>query len=171
MSFGGHSMNEACFNFIREILPDGKTILELGSGWTTGELCKYYNVISIESNPQFLNHHHSNYIYAPIKLYSDTFMPPALPGMGSALQKGWFDPEAIKKNLLKDYDLILVDGPPGPIGRGGFYLYLHYFNTDVPIIFDDTHRPAEKALLKKVSKKLNREIVYIKNDPASAALL
>jgi len=152
MSFGGYSMSETCFNYIKEILPEGKTILELGSGWGTGELAKHYKMFSIESSLEWIDKYNSTYIYAPIKYYNDfDFKAPEIPK-----NVGWFDPEIVKKNLPKGYDLIFVDGPWGPHGRGGFYKYLDWFNTDVPIILDDVNRIAEKALIKKVSEKLNK---------------
>ena len=48
MSFGGSNISENCYNFIREILADGKNILELGSGWGTGKLAEHYKMISID---------------------------------------------------------------------------------------------------------------------------
>ena len=40
--FGGWAIEESCFNLIKEILPEGKTILEMGSGYGTDILSKYY---------------------------------------------------------------------------------------------------------------------------------
>ena len=84
-------------------------------------------------------------------------MPPDLPGEHSPLQKGWFD-HILLSEKIKDlkYDLILVDGPNGAIGRGGFLKYLNIFNTDLPIIFDDINRESEMQLMVKISEKLNR---------------
>ena len=52
---------------------------------------------------------------------------------------------------------MLVDGPGGWLGRGGILTYIEHFNTEVPIVFDDVHREQESMILKKLSKKLNRE--------------
>jgi len=139
----GHnwSISKELFDYIRSILAKGKTILELGSGWASSELSKYYTVYSIEHNKYWLNKFNTHYIYAPIK-------------------DRWYDTEILKNKLPKTYDLILVDGPPGPtIGRGGFYTNLHLFNTDVPIIFDDVNRQAEYDLMVKVANTLNRSFI------------
>ena len=50
------------------------------------------------------------------------------------------------------YDLILVDGPLGTIGRSGFYRNLALFRPDVPIILDDVDRKDELKLLKDDKK-------------------
>ena len=171
MAFGGWSITEMCFDYIRDILLEGKTILELGSGEGTKELAKHYKMYSIENYKEWIDKYDSTYIYAPIRKYqkeSDkswwndeeiNFTAPE--GIssedGSVTQKGWFDPDIVKSELPKEYDLILVDGPNGMFGRGGFYKYLHWFKSDVPIIIDDIDRKAEEELMILVSKKLNRK--------------
>ena len=141
VSFGGWSMEEELFNFIRAVLPPGKTILELGSGWVTGQFSKYYTLHSVEHNKMWINKYDSNYIYAPIK-------------------NKWYDPDILKKILPTEYDLILVDGPPGFGGtnRLGFYDNLDLFKTDIPIIFDDVDREAEYSLMMRVAQKLQRDV-------------
>lgn len=132
------SISKELFDFIRLILPEGKTILELGSGWATGQFAKFYTVYSVEHDHKWLYKYNYNYIYAPIK-------------------NNWYDPQILEKELPKEYDLILVDGPPGWIGRSGFYNYLHLFNTDAIIIFDDVNRKVEYNLMVNVANKLDRE--------------
>lgn len=135
-SFGGWSVDQELFMFIRSILPEGKTIIELGSGWTSGEFSKYYTVYSIEHNKNWINKYDTNYIYAPIK-------------------NKWFDPKPIQENLPAEYHLILVDGPPGTM-RKNFLHHLDLFNLNVPIIFDDVHRKPDFNLLINVAQKLNK---------------
>jgi hypothetical protein len=102
-----------------------------------------YNVYSVEHNKNWVGKYSSNYIYAPIK-------------------NGWYDTEVLAKKLPENYDLILVDGPPGAIGRGKFYDNLHLFNTNVPMIFDDVNRDGEYALMEKVAAKLQRKFEIFK---------
>lgn len=135
--FGGWSIDKELFDYIRSILSDGKTLLELGSGWTSSKFSEYYEVYSVEHNSFWLGQYNTHYIYAPII-------------------NGWYDVVALEKNLPQKYDLILVDGPTGDIGRGGFFTNLHLFDTNVPIIFDDVNRKAEHELMVLVAKKLNR---------------
>ena len=165
MSFGGWSFSVTCFNYIREKLAKGQTILELGSGWGTGELSKFYKMYSIENENSFINKYNSTYIHAPIKRYNSEFKAPDIPE-----NIGWYDPDIIKLNLPKNYHLILVDGPNGRYGRGGFYTYLELFNTAVPIIFDDISRNPEKILMEKVSKKIGREFIILEDSVTGVIL-
>ena len=183
MSFGSWSISEICFNYIREILPEGKIILELGSGWTTGELAKYYKMYSIENYKEWIDKYDSTYIYAPIRKYQKEFdkswwndvelnflAPKGIPGENSVMQLGWFDPDIVKSQLPKEYDLILVDGPNGTFGRGGFYKYLDWFKKDVPIIIDDINRDGERALMEKISQKLDRNYMIL-DDKVTGVIL
>jgi hypothetical protein len=184
-NFGGWAIQESCFNLIREILPEGKTILELGSGHGTEALSKFYNMISIENEKPWVGKYKSHYIEAPIKNYdsamsvqtkglfrdSNPYLAPDLPGEGKApKQSGWYDPDVVKKGLSGlTYDLILVDGPNGLIGRGGFLKHLNLFNTNVPIIFDDINREAESQMMIKISEILNKP--YKKLDKSTGYIL
>lgn len=138
-NFGGWAIEEETFNWIRNNLKDGSTILELGSGNGTIELAKYYNVISIEHNEKYLNLCKNNtYIYAP-------------------LVDDFYDIQILKKNLPKNYDLLLIDGPPGQKGaRLNFLKYLELFNLNVIIIIDDINREPELKLINELSKHLNK---------------
>lgn len=136
-SFGGASISQELYSFIREQLPEGGTLLELGSGWGTGQLAQYFSVTSVEHNPKWVGRYASNYIYAPIR-------------------DGWYDVNVLKERLPTDYQLLLVDGPPGTIGRDGFLNHLDLFHTDIPIIFDDIGREEEYQLMVQVAEALDR---------------
>lgn len=132
------SICSALYEHILEILPGGSTMVELGSGWGSGELSKHFTVWSVEHDEKWIGKYDTNYIHAPII-------------------DGWYDVSTLKNQLPSSYDLLLVDGPPGKIGRGKFLEHLELFNTDITIIFDDVNRPAEHKLMEEVSKKLGRE--------------
>jgi len=150
--FGKWSMNKSTFDLIRKLLPEGKTILELGSGWGTSELSKHYKMYSIEADFSWLDKYNSTYIYAPVKKYDAEYIAPPIPN-----NTAWHDPEVLKEELPKiKYDLIFIDGPWGNYGRGGFYKHIDLFNTNVPLIFDDINREPEKILMEKVSEYLKR---------------
>jgi len=154
--FGGWSISKFLFDFINGLLEPGSRIIEMGSGWGTGELAKSFEMYSIEHNPHFLNIHYSNYINAPIVEYFDDNFPN---------DTGWYDADILKKELPRYYDLILVDGPLGIIGRSGFYRNLALFRSDVPIILDDVNRKDELTLLEKIETKTGRKAV-IHKDPS-----
>jgi len=147
------SMDKEIYNWIRRNIPKGSTILELGSGKSTIDLAKDYRVYSVEHDKEWLNlTDKAKYIYAPIK-------------------DGWYDIDVLKEELPTKYDLIIVDGPPGYIGRKGFYENLKLFNTKVPILFDDTNRGMEKQLLENVSKKLRKKYVEYNTSNKKFAVL
>jgi len=152
--FGGWAISKTLFDFIDKFLEPGSRIIEMGSGWGTGELAKNFEMYSIEHDPYFLNIHHSNYINASIIEYSDDSFPNHI---------GWYDSDILTKELPKDYDLILVDGPPGMIGRSGFYRHLGLFRQDVPIILDDVNRKDELNLLRTVERKTGRKAIIHKD--------
>ena len=140
MTFGGGVIPEELFNWIRENLPEGKTILEFGSGGGTVELLKHYKVYSVEHDPKWIGYAEGgNYIHAPIKSYDGY---------------SWYD--ISKLTDLPEYDLILVDGPPGYMagqpGRYGFVKNSGLFNMDVPVILDDTQREVEQGMARDLSK-------------------
>ncbi len=140
----GWSISKELFDYIRNTVPKGETILEMGSGWASGELAKYYTVYSVEHDQKWLDKYPTHYIYAPIK-------------------NGWYDPEVLGKSLPKSYKLILVDGPPGTIGRYGFLNNLSLFNSDVIILIDDVNREVEHKLLVDLAATLKRSF-SVQND-------
>lgn len=130
-------ISKKLFEHIREQLSDGSTILELGSGWGSGQLAKHYTVYSVEHDTKWLNQYETNYIHAPIK-------------------NRWYDTEVLKSQLPQSYDLLLIDGPPQSIGRSGFLKHLDLFDLSVPIIVDDVHRTTERTILNTLAKQLGR---------------
>ncbi len=147
-NLNGWAISTKLYQWINANLEDGKTILELGSGTGTIELTKKFKVYSIEHNENWLNlAKDANYIYAPIQTY-DNYR--------------WYSLLALKTIKGLKYDMILVDGPPGDVGREGFFYNLHLFNTDVPIILDDTNRGAELNLARSVAEKLNKKMKHFK---------
>ena len=66
----------------------------------------------------------------------------------------WYDLDAIE--IPSSYAAIIVDGPLVMIGRMPFSDHMGRFNTDVPILVDDTSREDERALFVELRTKLNR---------------
>ena len=136
------SIDKETYEWIKRNIRKGSTILELGSGGGTIDLAKDYKVYSVEHDKEWLNlSPNTKYIYAPIK-------------------NNWYDVDVLRKELPKKYDLIIVDGPPGYIGRKGFYENLKkLFDTKAIILVDDTNRGMEKQLIENISKKLRTKYV------------
>ena len=123
----GDSITERTFDAIRELLPDGGRILELGSGDGTSALTEFYDVVSVEESFDWIGRcSKSRYIHAP-------------------LVDGWYDPKILAEQLPPrgGYDLVLVDGPrvvENPKARKGLLKHLGLFDISVPFVFDDVNR-------------------------------
>jgi hypothetical protein len=140
------SITKECFDKIVKILPFGKTILEIGSGNSTKILSEFYNMISLESNEEWMNKYKSKYIYVPFKkMVSEEFG-----------ETTWLDIDILNKNISDlDYDFLLVDAGAD---RVGIYDNIDIFKTNIPIIFDDTMAENYLKCANLLSKKLNMKI-------------
>ncbi len=144
--------NIALHDHLFEIVGPHAHILELGSGEGTIALQERFGrVTSVEHDPAYLGVAEGvTYVHAPLVPFTDRYFYDATE---------WYDPDVIK-TIHWDYDVILVDGPPGfPAGRGGFYAYLDLFKKDVIFAFDDIHRKWEFRLMGMVAQKLGRVAV------------
>ena len=144
-----HSISAHLESFIHRTLKPDDTILELGSGAGTLRLCEDYRVFSVEHDKKWLARSPATYIYAPIA-------PFRKPCADFPDDTGWYDRDVLRRELPHDYRLILVDGPPNFIGRGGFYKWRELFRFDVPVIIDDIHRERERKMIGLLSKELRR---------------
>ncbi len=149
-------ISKELYEEINRLIAPGQTILELGSGKGTSVLTSKYQVYSIEHDAKWLGHaKESHYIHAPLHAYTIRDFPH---------HKKWYDVEIVKKELPKNYQLILIDGPPGIYGRGGFLEFFNIFDSKVAIIFDDVNRPDELVLAQKVAKLVGRPLRIIKSE-------
>tara|TARA_R110000824_G_scaffold125390_1_gene284469 strand:- start:233 stop:775 length:543 start_codon:yes stop_codon:yes gene_type:complete len=165
------SISEECISYIIDNLEEGNTILELGSGEGTVKLSNHFKMISIENQPEWQDKFSENttYINVPDRLYEKDDISwwnktiadfKVLDGFEDT---GWYNPEVLLNQLpdKNDYDLILVDGPGGYLGRSGFLKYIEHFNTDVPIIIDDIYRVPENLMANILSEKLKKELIIL----------
>ena len=146
--FGGWSVDISLFNWIKNNIEEGKTMLEIGSGNSTYEFSKILNVYSIEENIEWVGRYHDRYIYAPIV-------------------DGWYDVNAIEKNIPKNVDIILIDGPAHG-DRNGFFDNLSIFINLNPyiLVFDDIERDSDNKCyinvvqyLKEIGLKIETDII------------
>jgi hypothetical protein len=150
IKFGGSGVDKEVCDWIHDNIKHGSTILEIGSGdVSTQFLSQYFTMFSVEEDEKYCYKHDSTYLYAPISEY------------------GWYDLDVLKKNFLfkdgtiKDfYDAILIDGPSREETRLGFLIHSYLFNLNVPLIFHDTNRPVEQALVRLMSEKIKRPVRY-----------
>jgi len=123
-------------DWIIKNLERDSNILEFGSGIGTSRLSEHFNMTSIEHDTKFVGLYDSEYIHAPIK-------------------NGWYDVSKLESVLGKKFDLILVDGPTGIIGRDGWIRNMNLFKLDdTIIIMDDLNRNKELEIYKKTLSML-----------------
>lgn len=145
--------------WLRDHILRDSTIVELGSGEGTIKLSRWFDVETVEHDEHFLDKYDDDrihYIHCPIAPLKSTYGPADNPRTRDT-NYSWYDPDVLRSQLPKDYSAIVVDGPPGNIGRWGFAEHLDMF-ADVPILFDDIHRSAERELAMLVAQKRNRSL-------------
>lgn len=133
--FGEWSIDQKVFGWILSNIPVGSSILELGSGWATGELARYYKMHSIEDYDSFVGLYNSHYIYA------------------ESSKSNWYDREVLEKELPNiSYDLILIDGPSHE-KRWKIIEHMDLFHWNVPVIVDDCQEGDILMLANDIAKK------------------
>lgn len=121
--FGGWSIDQAVFGWILSNLRVGSHILELGSGWSTGELARYYKMTSVEEHDTWVGKYDSTYIHAHSL-------------------NGWYDRKTLEAELPKvQYDLLLIDGPH-QYHRNQLMKNLDLFDWSKSVIIDDCQESA-----------------------------
>ncbi len=152
-NFGGASIGQKLYKTVTDNIPKGAIMLEFGSGNATKEFSKIYKVYSIEDQKKWINHcKESTYIHAPQINYEGY---------------KWYDIKTIKDNIPEKYDFMLIDGPKGSDGapaRVGFEKHINEFNLDIPMFFDDTHRPYEFEQAERVAKLVGKELITLDYD-------
>lgn len=163
------AVSEEVVDFLENNLKENCTIIEFGSGSGSIEIEKNFNLWSIEHNNLFLYKNTLQNVYAPIKKYKK--INPTL--KTDIKEYKWYNEETVENVMNKiNYECILVDGPPGCIGREGFLHNLNKFNTNCLIIIDDVNRTEENKLLYDVSKKLScKYTVYHCSDGKSFGVI
>lgn len=135
---GGWSIEPELLQFIKTKISSGHSILEFGSGAGTEALLRSFKVTSIEHDPHFARSIFPNHklVYAPLK-------------------NGWYDVEVLKEIEFNQYDLILIDGPPGEL-RGQIIDNIGLFKgINTPVIFDDINRELDQSVMKAFCQEVN----------------
>lgn len=134
IKWGGSGIERVTFDFIRERIPEGSTIIELGAGHvSTYALSQFYDLYSVEHNLQFTGLYPSaKYIFAPI-------------------ENDWYD---LKE--LPPAKMVLVDGAC----RAGILKHLHLFEETTKFLIHDTYRETEKKLAIDLGIALNRPVEF-----------
>ncbi len=142
-------IDDGLYNHIRKILPDGSTILELGSGEGTSRLAQHYKMHSVEHDKEWMDKHDSHYIYAPLVKHKP---------LKNHKGEMWYDVNVLRHHLKNlKYDLLLIDGPPR--SRCGFVKYFKVFDPKAIMVFDDLQRDRDRKIVLSIATKL--KVPYI----------
>ena len=153
--FGDWSIDEKLYDYIRKVLPDGSTILELGSGEVTDVLARDYTMYSVEHDLEWVGKYNSTYLHVPLREHK---------AIKNHLHTKWYDADILKWKLRGiKYDLLLIDGPPQT--RSGFFKYMEFFDSNAIWIFDDTNRGSDARVLNSVCARLDRPWVTYHGGP------
>lgn len=140
-----------------KFLPNGKTILELGTGYGTVELAKHWNVLSVEHNASW-HQGVSELIRVPL-ISASSNIDRGIRSFWKRFPEAsqWYDPTILAKKLEgKEYDAIIVDGPPGGAKRSAMWWYYDkIFDTSVPVIVDDIHRRYDWQVASQIARIKN----------------
>jgi len=133
----GWMLPRAAIQWIEDNIESGARILEFGSGDASQSLALKYELYSVEHDVNWIGKTASNYIHAPIvKNNSSTKFD----------QEGWYD-SSLFDEIPEIVELIIIDGPPGKIGRAGILEYLSHLPEWTYILIDDTDRAQEQELV------------------------
>lgn len=141
---GGWALGKKTFDYLVDTFGNkNMTILELGSGYGTGELSKFFTMYSIEHDFKWLTQPNSTtYIHAP-------------------LIDGWYDIEIVEKGIRGvSYDILLIDGPPQG-DRINIQKHMNLFDDTAVWIFDDSERPQIAELASTHKLFVNGEAIEI----------
>ena len=154
----GWMMPKAARDWIEQHIRKGSTILEFGSGDSSEELARRYDLYSIEHDPAYVGKTKSKYIYASI-VENDTSK--------SKGEEGWYDAK-IFQEIGEFFELIIIDGPPGNIGRSGILEYLDLMPNWRYMLVDDTDRIEERELVAELCKHYRCSSQRIRTDQYKA---
>ena len=146
-------LTSCALDAIFERLEPEATILEMGSGDGTTALIQHgFNVVSIEHDEAWASLHQGTCIFAPI-------VP--TPAAIAAAESGWYEFDPQDPMLPEEVDLLLIDGPPGWIGRSGILDHPFLFRLAKHILVDDTDRAAEHRLAERIFALTNGSIEHV----------
>jgi len=134
---GAWKLGDVASHWVDQFLSTkGEKILEFGCGNGTIERSKKYKVTAIEHDLLYIKDDF-RCIHAPLIFIQD-------------LSCFWYDINYFKELKFEEFDIIIIDGPPGDIGRKGILSEPWIFKLSNCILIDDTHRQEENDLVSKI---------------------
>ena len=144
----------AATDWVLANIPAGSKILEFGAGRGTHERARHYEITAIEHNEAYESHDY-RCLLAPIVLNEIS---------SQNNEQGWYDPEVLLALEEEEFALIIVDGPPGEVGRSGILALPWILNLAPLVMVDDTHREAERQLAHSISAMMKNADTFVINE-------
>ncbi len=135
--------------FILGTVEPGTVVVEFGSGHGSEILAKHCELYSIEHDEAWLGIAPSTYIHATIQQNVHS---------SESGESGWYDVDKVVQNWPPDPQCVVIDGPPGYIGRTGILSLLNLLEGVPIILVDDVDRPAELRLAERLAERLNYDL-------------
>jgi len=143
-SLTGSSLSWTVYKWIYENISRDSRILEVGAGYGTKILNTFWEITSIEHDKNFIDIVDDvNYVYCPIK-------------------DGWYDIEAFSKGVLKEYKLVIVDGPVGD-NRGNIINHIELFDPDSNYIVDDIHYKSALKIAECIRDRFHKQMEIVRD--------
>ena len=144
----------AATDWVLANIPAGSKILEFGAGRGTHERANQYEITAVEHNKAFESHDF-HCLLAPIVLNEIS---------SQNNEQGWYDIEALLHLKKEKFALIIIDGPPGEVGRSGILAHPWLLNLAPLVMVDDTHREAERQLAHSISGMMKNADIFVINE-------
>ena len=138
---------QEAMEFVLEHVEWGSVVVEFGSGHGSEVLSEHFDLYSFEHDEAWLGVASSTYIHAPIVENKHA---------AEAGEKGWYDLDIVRQHWPENPRCVIVDGPPGSIGRTGVLSMLDKLASVPLILVDDIDRQAELQLSDMLSTRLDR---------------
>ena len=136
---------------ISQLIPSGAVVVELGNRIGLDYLDDKFQILTFDSNDTNISSSNSDkHMHIPI----------VAPQIGGT---EWYDSEILGRSLPKHYDLLFVNGPQGPYGKHGLLENINLFNSEIPIIINDTIRENDAGIARELAYKLNRPMYVFWN--------
>ncbi len=148
---------QEAMEFVLEHVERGSVVVEFGSGHGSEVLSEHFDLYSFEHDEAWLGVASSTYIHAPIVENKHA---------AEAGEKGWYDLDIVRQHWPENPRCVIVDGPPGSIGRTGVLSMLDKLASVPLILVDDVDRAEEMRVCTVLSKRLNfDQTIHLVNKP------